>query len=81
MVIDDEPSMRITVQDALTGEGYQVISTETGRKGIDLFREHTPDLLITDLRLPDMDGIQILKEAKSLNPTIQVILITAYGSI
>jgi len=81
MVIDDEPLMKITVQDALVADGYKVTAAETGEKGLSLFRESPVDILITDLRLPDMDGIEILKEVKSLNPSTQVVLITAYGSI
>jgi len=81
MVVDDEPLMRVTIQDALVGEGYEAVSVETGRKGVDLLHKAQWDILITDLRLPDMDGIQILKEVKPLNPQTDVILITAYGSI
>ena len=81
MVIDDEPLMRMTVQDALAAEGFGVMTAETGRKGIDLFKNKHVDVLITDLRLPDMDGIEILKEVKAVNPAIQVILITGFGSI
>jgi DNA-binding NtrC family response regulator len=81
MVVDDEPLMRVTIQDALVGEGYEAVSVETGGKGVNLLHKAQWDILITDLRLPDMDGIQILKEVKSLNPQTDVILITAYGSI
>ena len=81
MVIDDEPLMRMTVQDALAAEGFGVMTAETGRKGIDLFKNKHVDVVITDLRLPDMDGIEILKEVKAVNPAIQVILITGFGSI
>jgi len=81
MIIDDEPLMRMTVQDALAAEGYKVITAETGGKGLTLLRENRADMVITDLRLPDMDGIQILREVKTFSPETQVILITAYGSI
>jgi DNA-binding NtrC family response regulator len=81
MVIDDEPLMRITVQDALAAEGYKVITAETGGNGLTLLRENQADMVITDLRLPDMDGIQILREVKTFSPETQVIMITAYGSI
>jgi DNA-binding NtrC family response regulator len=81
MVIDDEPLMRITVQDALVAEGYDVTAAETGEKGLTLLREKQPDILITDLKLPDVDGIQILKRVKTVTPETQVIMITAYGSI
>jgi DNA-binding NtrC family response regulator len=81
LVIDDEPLMRITIEDALVGEGYEVAVAETGQKGSDLLRRNHTDIVITDLRLPDMDGIQILREVKSSHPSTQVILITAYGSV
>ncbi len=81
MIIDDEPLMRITVQDALINEGYQVTSAETGKKGLSLFKENPVDILITDLRLPDQDGLHILKEIRTIHPETQVIIITAYGSI
>src|SRR4030066_1671359 len=81
MVIDDEPLMRITVQDALAAEGYKVTTAETGEKGLTLQRVNPTDILITDLKLPDMDGIQILREVKTISPETQVIMITAYGTI
>ena len=81
LVIDDEPLMTVTIQDALISEGYQVVTAQTGRKGLDLFGQNQTDILITDLKLPDMDGIEILKEVKARNPETHVIVITAYGSI
>jgi DNA-binding NtrC family response regulator len=81
LVIDDEPLIRMTVQDALAAEGFRVTTAETGQKGIDLFRNKHVDVVITDLRLPDLDGVQILKQIKILNPESQVLMITAYGSI
>ena len=81
MVIDDEPLMRVTIQDALIAEGYEVVTAETGKRGLDLFGDNQTDILITDLKLPDMDGIKILKEVKTRNPEAHVIVITAYGSI
>jgi DNA-binding NtrC family response regulator len=81
MIIDDEPLMRITIQDALVADGYKVATAENGEKGLALHRETPADILITDLKLPDMDGIQVLKEIKMASPETQVIMITAYGSI
>ncbi|NWF93113.1 MAG: sigma-54-dependent Fis family transcriptional regulator [Syntrophaceae bacterium] len=81
IVIDDEPLMRITVQDALMADGYKVAVAETGKEGLALFTKNHTDILITDLKLPDMDGVQVLKEVKAMVPETQVIMITAYGSI
>ena len=68
MVIDDEPLMRVTIQDALIAAGYEVVTAETGRKGLGFFWDNQTDILITDLKLPDMDGIQVLKELKEIRP-------------
>ncbi len=81
LVIDDEPLMRITIQDALEAEGYKVTSTDTGGNGLSILRDTGMDIIITDLKLPDIDGIGILKEVKKISPDTQVIMITAYGSI
>jgi len=81
MVIDDEPLMRITVRDALMAEGYKVVTAETGEKGLEILGEERVDILLTDLKLPDKDGIQILREVKALNQETEVILMTAYGTI
>ncbi|MGQ9638698.1 MAG: sigma-54-dependent transcriptional regulator, partial [Thermodesulfobacteriota bacterium] len=81
MIIEDEPLMRITIQDSLEAEGYDVSIAETGQKGLSIFRKNMSDILITDLKLPDTDGLQILNEVKQMNPETQVIMITAYGSI
>jgi DNA-binding NtrC family response regulator len=81
LIIDDEPLMRVTVQDALAGEGYEALAAENGKSGTDLFKATMPDIVITDLKLPDMNGIQILQEIKSVQPSSEVILITGFGSI
>lgn len=81
LVVDDEPLMRVTIADALTGEGYTVSVAERGETGFALLGQDHWDIVITDLRLPDMEGMAILKEAKGRNPQTDVILITAYGSI
>jgi len=81
LVVDDEPLMRVTIADALTGEGYTVSVAERGETGLALLGQDHWDIVITDLRLPDMEGMVILKEAKGRNPQTDVILITAYGSI
>jgi DNA-binding NtrC family response regulator len=81
MVIDDEPMLRITIRDALAAEGYDVETAETGEKGLEMLAEKRVDILLTDLRLPDRDGIRILKEVKALNQETEVILMTAYGTI
>lgn len=81
LIIDDEPLMRLSMLDALKAVGYEVRDVSTGNEGIEKIREGQFDLIITDLRLPGSDGLQILKECKEHSPSTEVIVITAYGSV
>ncbi len=81
LVIDDEPLMRISIADALKDEGYQIFDTDSGREGLRLVQNDKFDIVITDLMLPEVDGMRILKACKQFSPQTQVILITAYGSV
>src|SRR5216117_3549411 len=81
LIMDDEPLMRISIGDALKAEGCQVKVATTGLEGMDLIRKEPFEIVITDLRLPGMDGLQILQACKEVSPTTGVIVITAYGSV
>ncbi len=64
LVVDDEPGLRTVMSNILTSSGYNVITAENGKKAIDTVRTTLPDLIFLDIRLPDMDGLQILEEIK-----------------
>jgi len=81
LIAEDEEIMRITLQDGLSKEGYQVTTAGDGREGLEKFGQGDFDLVIADLRMPKLDGIQLLKEVKHLSPETPVIMITAYGTI
>ena len=81
LIIDDEPLMRISISDALKVEGYNVMSAETGGEGLKSIKNNSYDVVITDLRLPEVDGVQILKSCKQISPRTKVLMITAYGSV
>ena len=81
LIIDDEPLMRISISDALKEEGYLVSETGSGKEGTETIRGASSDIVITDLRLPDTDGIEVLKACKRYSPETFVILITAFGSV
>jgi two-component system NtrC family response regulator len=66
---------------AFNHKGYQVVTTTSGLQGIDLTKETEPSLVILDLKMPDIDGIEVLKGIKKINPQIPVIMITAHGTI
>ncbi len=81
LVIDDEKLIRWTLEDALRKEGYRVFSAETGEAGLRLVEEEYPDLILLDLRLPGMDGMEVLERAKELEPEALVIILTAHGTV
>ena len=81
LVIDDEERMCWALGRALSQEGYQVMTATGGIQGIALARENEPSLVILDLKMPDLDGLEVLKELKVLYPNLPVFMITAHGTI
>ncbi len=80
LLIEDEKIMRITIEDALIAAGYAVSSFENGAEAVKAFGESDFALVVTDVKLPDMNGLDILKELMKTNTT-QVIVMTAFGTI
>lgn len=81
LIIDDEPLMRISISDALKVEGYDVASAATGGEGLKAIKDTSYDVVITDLKLPEVDGLQILKACRQFSPGTKVLMITAYASV
>jgi DNA-binding NtrC family response regulator len=81
LVVEDDKHQRGIVKTILAREGFYVEDVATGGAAMDLLRQHAFDLVLTDLRLPDMEGTEILKEVKAQSRPSHVIIITAYGSI
>ncbi|MEN8192473.1 MAG: sigma-54 dependent transcriptional regulator [Bacteroidota bacterium] len=81
LLIEDEKITRITLTNTLKKEGYDVISCETGVEGLEQFRKGKYDVVITDLRLPKMNGLDILREVKKQSPNTFMIVITAFASV
>ena len=81
LVIDDEESIRHLLTISLTHKGYEVITAEDGEKGIEVFKAHKPPLVITDIKMPGMDGIEVLKKIKDIEPDTRVIVITGHGDM
>ncbi len=81
LIIEDEEILRVTLGDFLASKGYSVSVAETGRQGLDLFHSKGHQVVVTDVRLPDINGLNLLKQLKENNPEVVVIVITAYGTI
>jgi two-component system response regulator AtoC len=81
LIVDDEPNLRKILSAQLTRDGYDVLTAEDGEQGLALLGEHHIDLVITDLKMPKVDGMTLLKRALVEEPELPVVLITAHGSI
>jgi DNA-binding NtrC family response regulator len=81
LVIDDEKSQRDILRDILTDAGYQITVAEDGAAGINKLNDHTISVILTDLKMPNMSGLEVLREVQKTKPEIQVIIMTAFGSI
>ncbi|MBT5530362.1 MAG: response regulator [Cytophagia bacterium] len=80
-IIDDEPLIREYLLDFLTGENYHVNTFSSGEEALPIIKENPPDLILLDLKLPGMSGMEILKSLKHDNPEIIIIIITGHGDI
>jgi DNA-binding NtrC family response regulator len=81
LIVEDDNAMRELLVESLTEEGYTVLSAAGGREGVTKVRTHNVDLVITDLRMPDMDGLDMIREIGALGAPPDVITITAFGTI
>ncbi len=81
LVVDNEYSVRLTLAMLLKGNGYQVLEAADGRTAIETLREELVSLIITDLKMPEVSGLDVLREVKALRPETEVILLTGHGTI
>lgn len=81
LVIDDEQLVRWSIEKLLSKEGHDVISVGTGAEGIMKIKEDVPDIVLLDMKLPDINGIEVLRTIKRDISDLPVVMITAYGSI
>jgi DNA-binding NtrC family response regulator len=76
IVVDDEDSVRLSLSEFLEDQGYEVRSARDAEEALQLIRERMPDLMVVDLRLPGMDGTQLILESHTMNPEISFIIQT-----
>ena len=81
MIVDDEPSIRTSLEGVLEDEGYKVLCAGDGKEALKTMEEEMPDLILLDIWMPGIDGIETLKRMRSLHPGLQVIMISGHGSI
>ena len=81
LIVDDEKNYLLVLEDLLAEEGYQVITADLAQKALDIVGEHDLDAVITDMKMPGMDGMTLLERIHTNNPDLPVIMMTAYGSV
>jgi nitrogen regulation protein NR(I) len=81
LIVDDEPNLRKILSAQLTRDGYDVLTAEDGDQGLQQLREHHIDLVITDLKMPKVDGMTLLRRALEEEPELPVVMVTAHGTI
>lgn len=81
LVVDDEEIQRVTIQDDLQDAGYEVTALEAPLLALELLQKEKFDIVLSDLKMPKMDGIQFLKEIKKIDENIEVLIMTAYATV
>ena len=80
LVIDDDELVLKMMKEALESEMYQALATADGPQGITIYKQQRPDLVLLDLGLPSMSGIEVLREIRSFDPKARVIVVSGYGA-
>jgi two-component system response regulator (stage 0 sporulation protein F) len=81
LIVDDQYGIRVLLYEVFGKEGYQTFQASNGIAALEIVRDQTPDIVLLDMKIPGMDGLEILKNIKKINPTIKVIMMTAYGEL
>ncbi|HLF29101.1 MAG TPA: response regulator transcription factor [Anaerolineae bacterium] len=81
LVVDDEMAMRATLSEILSGEGYRVSTAENGEAALELLRQTPIDLMLLDLKMAGLDGLQVTEAAQQLSPDTVIVMLTAHGTL
>ncbi|WP_102348216.1 response regulator [Bacillus sp. Marseille-P3661] len=81
LIIDDQYGIRILLNEVFQKEGYQTYQASNGVQALSIIESDRPDLVLLDMKIPGMDGIEILKRLKEIDQTIEVFIMTAYGEL
>ncbi|MBP1933996.1 response regulator [Ammoniphilus resinae] len=81
LIVDDQYGIRVLLYEVFGKEGYETFQAANGKQALEIVKNESPDLVILDMKIPGMDGLEILKEIKKINTDIKVIMMTAYGEL
>jgi DNA-binding NtrC family response regulator len=78
LVVDDEPGIRTMVQYELTQQGYKILSADSGVRALEVLGKESVDLILTDMRMPQMDGLDLVVQVRKAHPKLPIILMTGF---
>ena len=81
LIVDDEPNLRKILSAQLSRDGYDVLTAEDGEQGLQILHDHHIDLVVTDLKMPKVDGMSLLRQALAEDPDLPIVMITAHGTV
>ena len=81
LIVDDQYGIRVLLNEVFNKEGYKTFQAAKGIQALDIVKNQRPDLVLLDMKIPGMDGIEILKRMKVIDEGIRVIIMTAYGEL
>ncbi|CAM3667433.1 MULTISPECIES: response regulator [Saccharibacillus] len=81
LIVDDQNGIRMLLTEVFGSEGYKTYQAANGKEALELLQKDRPDLVLLDMKIPGMDGLEILRHIKASDPDIKVIMMTAYGEL
>ncbi|WP_035178140.1 response regulator [Alkalihalobacterium bogoriense] len=81
LVVDDQYGIRVLLNEILQKDGYKMFQAANGVQALTIVEKEVPDLVLLDMKIPGMDGLEILRRIKEIKPEVQVIMMTAYGEL
>jgi len=81
LIVDDQFGIRILLSEVFQKAGFETYQAANGIQALEIVKEQNPDLVLLDMKIPGMDGLEILKRMKTINKDIRVIIMTAYGEL
>jgi two-component system response regulator (stage 0 sporulation protein F) len=81
LIVDDQNGIRVLLMEVFSNEGYDTYQASNGKLALEIVRNSSPDIVLLDMKIPGMDGLDILKHVKKIDPSIKVIMMTAYGEL
>src|SRR5262249_59515029 len=81
LVVDDEAAIRDSLKMTLEYEGYDFLCAATGQEGLALVERETPDLVLLDVKMPGMDGLEVLERLRNMNESLPIVVVSGHGTI